>query len=277
MNIKQVIFITAVLLLPLFGWGVTLSGHVVDNATGVVIPYVNIGVLEGENGTVSNDQGYFNLELGASSPEAILRFSYIGYEVYDVSVLEIQNSCEAPCEISLKPKILEMQEVVVYPREFKEKVVGNPHPPRFMKGGFSSDSLGYELGILVRLKQRATFLKELRLHGIETTYDSVFYRLNVYEMKAKKPGRNILGKPIYITLSDIKNNEDIAIDLTPYHIVVQDDFVISLEYVKELGEGKMLFGTGILSGKLFYRRTSQGKWLSAPYGLGMSVLIRYEK
>ncbi|MEA3286822.1 MAG: hypothetical protein U9Q77_05560, partial [Candidatus Marinimicrobia bacterium] len=100
------------------------------------------------------------------------------------------------------------------------------------------------------------------------------------------------NSPIYITITDFKGiqresiagvayeytpGEERTIDLTPYHIVVQDNFVISLEYVKELGEGKLQLKTGILSGKTFFRKTSQAEWHSAPLGLGMSVLIRYKK
>jgi hypothetical protein len=169
-----------------------------------------------------------------------------------------------------------MQKVVVFPREYAEKVVGNPNPIKKAYAGFANDSLGYEMGIRVKIKKRPTLLKELRLHGLAASYDTVFYRLNVYEMKNGNPGPNILKEPIYITLTDF-TSEDIVIDLIPYHIMVQDDFVISLEYVRELGEGSLTLRTGFLSGKTFFRKTSQGEWHSIPLGLGMSVLTRYQK
>ncbi|NQT64043.1 MAG: carboxypeptidase-like regulatory domain-containing protein [Candidatus Marinimicrobia bacterium] len=255
----------------------TLSGRVLSSATGDAIPYVNIGVLKGERGTVSNDKGYFRLDLSEIDKGSTLRFSFIGYESYDVTIAEILERCKVACEVELTPKILELPEVVVYPRKFKEKVVGNPHPPPGLKAGFTNDSLGYELGILVKLKQRPTLLKELRLHGIETSFETIFYRLNVYEMDQDLPGKNVLSEPIYITLTNFSGEKIIKIDLSPHQIVVEDDFVISLEYVKELGAGNLVFATGILSGKMFYRKTSQAEWHSAPFGLGMSVLISYEK
>jgi len=96
-------------------------------------------------------------------------------------------------------------------------------------------------------------------------------------MNDGQPGSNILQEPIYVTLTNIQNGEDIIIDLNPYHIVVQDDFVISLEYIREMGEGLLQLRTGVLSGKVFFRKTSQAEWHSAPLGLGMSVLVRYPK
>lgn len=271
-------YLTAILLTgSLLGYGQNIQGRVVDNATNDPLPYVNIGVLKGERGTVSNERGYFLLDLSGIDGDAILRFSFIGYENQDISIAEINQTCSTHCEIQLTPRVIGMQELVVYPREFKEKIVGNPHPPPGMKAGFSEDSLGYELGILVKLKNRPTLLKELRLHGVETSFDTVFYRMNVYDMENKLPGRNILREPIYITLTNLKGEKVISIDLSQYHIMVHDDFVISLEYVRELGEGDLVFGTGILNGKMFYRKTSQAEWHSAPYGLGLSVLISYQK
>ena len=277
MKIGPLLLALLLWLLPQLGHGDTARGRVVDESTATVIPYVNIGIVRGERGTVSNENGDFYLDLTGVDSSAIVRFSFIGYENYDVRAGDLGPNCSEFCEIELTPKTIEMQKVVVYPREYKEKVVGNPHAPSMMQGGFTEDSLGYELGILVKLRKRPTILKTLTLHGIHTSYDSVFYRINVYEMADKTPGRNILKEPIYITLTDFKQGADISIDLTPYHLLVQDDFVITLEYVKELGEGDLTFSTGIFNGKLFYRKTSQADWLSAPFGLGMSLFIRYQK
>lgn len=248
-----------------------------DSETNESIPYVNIGILKGERGTVSNEEGYFFLDLTGEQVDRKLRFSFIGYENYDISVSEISRNCLGPCEIKLNPKVLEMQKVVVFPREYVEKVVGNPKPLKHAMAGFKNDSLGYELGIRVKLKPRPTILKELRLHGLSTSYDTVFYRLNVYELIDDEPGPNILQEAIYVTLTDVDRTKDIIIDLNPYHIVVQDDFVISLEYIRELGEGSLSISTGFLSGKTYYRKTSQAEWHSLPLGLGMSVLVRYQK
>jgi len=264
-------------IIPVLGWSETVSGRMVDGETGEMMPYVNIGVLGGERGTVSNDQGYFHFDLTDLMLESTIRFSYIGYENHDATIADLRQLGENLGEIKLTPKTLEMQAVLVYPREFKDKVVGNPHAPPMMRAGFTEDSLGYEVGIRVKIRKRPTLLKTLTLHGVATSYDTVFYRLNVYEMDDKLPGRNILKSPIYITLSDFKQLADITLDLTSHHIVVHDDFVITLEQVKDLGDGDLTFSTGILNGKIFYRRTSQAAWHSAPYGLGMSVLIRYEK
>ena len=270
------ILVTIILLgLPDCGFSQNISGRVVDSDTQMPLPYVNIGVVYGDRGTVSDEEGYFSLDLTGADSAATLRFSFIGYEPHDMSVSEARGQGEQ--KIRLHPKVLELKEVVVFAREYGEKIVGNPKPLKFAVAGFRNDSLGYEVGIRVKIRQRPTMLKQLRLHGLTTSYDTVFYRLNVYELEDGNPGKNILKEPIYITLTDNEKTRDRDIDLTPYHIMVQDDFVISLEYVRDMGEGSLTLNTGMLSGKTFFRRTSQGKWYSAPLGYGMSVLIRYQK
>lgn len=271
-------FLSLVVILTCFPlWLVAqyVSGTVIDGQRSDPIPYVNIGVLHGQRGTVSNAQGYFRLNIEGLQEQDIIRFSFIGYEPREMSPGELERYQGGTIE--LEPKILDMQEVLVFPREFKERVVGNPNPARFIQAGFSDDSLGYELGILVRIKKRPTIIKALNLHGLVMSYDSVFYRINVYEIQQGKPGRNVLHHPIYFSLSQDELLETITIDLSEDQIVVQDDFVITLEYVKELGEGSLVFSAGFMNGKTYFRRTSQSTWHSAPIGIGMSTLIRYQK
>lgn len=271
------LFGSILLSIPLAGLSQSLGGRVLDGETKAVLPYVNIGILKGERGTVTNAEGFFYLDLNGVEQDAVMRFSFIGYESLDLKISTIDQAYASPMEIELIPKTIEMSEVVVYPREYVEKVVGNPNPLSYAFAGFANDSLGYEMGVRVRLKKRPTILKALNLHGLATSYDTVFYRINVYEMIDGHPGGNILNEPIYVTLTDFKGRDDISIDLNPYHIVVHDDFVISLEYVKKLGEGQLQLNTGVLSGRTFVRKTSQGEWHSLPLGLGMSVLVRYQK
>lgn len=262
-----------VLHLPLLMWTQTFTGRVIDESTSNPLAYVNIGALYGQRGTVSDEQGFFDLSLDALDPDAVIRFSFIGYEPRDLKVVETNPL--TPMTVALKPKVLEMQEVLVFPLAYKDKIVGNPNTPKLIRAGFGHDSRGYELGILVRIKKKPTLLKELSLHKLSMSYDSVFYRLNVYELKEGVPGENILREPIYISLGKQNLTDEVRIDLGIHHIVVQDDFVVTLEYVRELGEGSLDFGAGFLNGKTFYRKTSQSVWRSAPIGIGMSVLIRY--
>ena len=59
----------------------SLVGQVIDNLTQEPLPYVNIGLVNENIGTVSDEQGYFQLDLEARDyNRSILRISMIGFE-----------------------------------------------------------------------------------------------------------------------------------------------------------------------------------------------------
>ena len=67
----------------------TIQSRVLDLNTREPIPFVNIGILGKNHGTVSDDAGKFSLEVpkaGWSSSDT-LRFSAIGYQSVDVVLL----------------------------------------------------------------------------------------------------------------------------------------------------------------------------------------------
>jgi hypothetical protein len=69
-------------LLPYIGLGQkTLVGQVVDASTQDPLPFVNIGLVDKNIGTVTDEEGYFQLEVDPLKyGKANLRFSMIGYE-----------------------------------------------------------------------------------------------------------------------------------------------------------------------------------------------------
>ena len=57
-----------------------LQGQVVDAFTKDPLPFVNIGVLKKELGTVSNEDGFFFLEVPDVYATETLRLSMIGFD-----------------------------------------------------------------------------------------------------------------------------------------------------------------------------------------------------
>ena len=59
---------------------------------------------------------------------------------------------------------------------------------------------------------------------------------------------------------------------------MKGSFVVTLELVRDLGEGGLYFCTGFFKNPLFYQETSQGGWeKSRMIGVGMSALVRVEE
>lgn len=81
-----------------------VSGTVVDE-TGAAMPGVNVLVKGTPDGTVTDAQGRFNLSVG---PNAVLVFSFVGYQSSEVSVGD-----RTTIDLALNPDATSLSEVVV--------------------------------------------------------------------------------------------------------------------------------------------------------------------
>ena len=162
--------------------------------------------------------------------------------------------------IELQPVEHTLDEVVIVPVDYKDKIVGNPNTPANMQAGFSENELGYEMGVLMKCRRKPAYIDEIKIEIANCTYDTIFYRLNIYEMDGKRPGRNLLREPIYLTYTREEVEEELTINIRDQYIRIEGDFVVSLELVRDLGEGKLMLQTGMMNNPTFYRETSQGDW-----------------
>ena len=91
---------------------VDLVGQVIDADTEEPLPYVNIGLLNQNIGTVTDEAGYFELEVpGNGYADATLRFSMIGFEPQDFMLQEYRD--QKILTIPLQEKATALEEVVL--------------------------------------------------------------------------------------------------------------------------------------------------------------------
>ena len=135
---------------------------------------------------------------------------------------------------------------------------------------------GYECGILIKLNKPA-IIQKIHLQVARCTYDTVFYRVNIYNVERNDIYTNILERPIYIKIAKDQIKETISFNLMDYNIRVDNDFLITLEYVKDLGPGEISFHSSLVHGS-YFRETSQDTWVTIPLGgFGMTVDVAIEK
>ncbi len=139
--------------------------------------------------------------------------------------------------------------------------------------GFGENLLGKEIGVLIKNKKMA-IIESIFMNFAECTYDSIFFRVSVYEYRSKKEITNVLDVPIYLSISKKEALNRVEIDVKKYNILVNGDFLVSVEHVKDLGIGQLLFSSK-LGGKSFGRSTSQSDWENAPIrvSLGVNALV----
>jgi hypothetical protein len=254
-------------------FGQNISGFVFNEKNQLPVEYVNIGIVGKNTGTVADFSGKYSLSIDPKFAEDTLLFSSIGYIPLSIRVSELIKSKDQ--NVFLKENIYQLKEVIVHPKIIKQETLGVTSHFKKMSAGFRDNLLGYELGVLMKVKKTAT-IKRVNINISACTYDSVFYRLNVYKVIGKKQFENILITPIYLNISKDKMYEPIHIDLQTRNIVVEGDFLVTLEHVRDLGKGYLYFPVNLLE-KTYFRKTSQGKWETSPVGISISVDADVEK
>lgn len=254
-------------------FGQTFSGKVIDSKSNVPIEFVNIGIIGKNIGTISDIDGNYKINIDSVFDNDSLLVSCIGYFSHLVKIADYKKLNN--WNIKLQEKIFELDEIVINPKSFKKRLLGVTSQSKRIQAGFKDNLLGYECGLLLKVKKSA-ILEKVEINITSCTYDSIFYRLNIYRVKSKMNFENILQKPIYVSLQKDQIGNKISINLKPENIVVDGDFLITLEHVKNLGSGYLYFSAG-LSKKTYYRKTSQGVWETSPIGVSISVTAKIEK
>lgn len=112
MKSQQRIFFLLIFLLSIAGHSLlaqshNLSGRVTDVQNRQPLAFVNVVVNEGLTGTMTDINGRY--EISSEEPIHKLKFSSVGYETQTV---DIQPDTKK-CNISMKPIIFELQEIVI--------------------------------------------------------------------------------------------------------------------------------------------------------------------
>jgi len=58
--------------------------------------------------------------------------------------------------------------------------------------------------------------------------------------------------------------------------LVEGEFLVTLEHIKELGKGHLLFSASVI-GKSYFRKTSLSVWETAPVSISISVVAEVER
>jgi hypothetical protein len=256
-----------------------VKGKVVDQQTKEPLPFVNVGVLNKNIGTVSDENGLFQLVIPEKTKTSdTLKCSYIGFESYLISVGNLleRNNNHSIQVFELSSKTFELKQVVVKPEgKLKTKILGNKTTTTLTSAGFSSNELGSELGIYIKIKKSPTYLRDFNFSIANNKYDTLVFRVNIYQFRKGKPQESLLTENIIVTTT-IKTGV-VSVDLKPYQLVANDDILISLEWIKDLGDTSGLyFSAGLFNGGTYIRKASQGDWKKVDtIGLGLNVTVEH--
>lgn len=228
-----------------------ISGDILDQGTRKPLGFVSVGVLRQPFGTVADAHGYFLLSLPASYDADSVRFSLIGYASRTLRVADLRRTMTAG-PLLLRAQAVPLTEARVKAKNLKRRVLGNSTPGLTLRmDGFEANMAGNQIGQLIPIKKPA-FLESVALRLFRCTYDTVYFRLNIYKLRHDYPAENILPRPVYwaVTREDVEGS--VSLDLRPYHLYLTEDVVVALELLDSLDGGQLWFRQPLAGGGPYY-------------------------
>ena len=251
-----------------------LVGQVLDQKTQVPVPYVSVGVLRRPAGTVADDQGRFTLSLPTANDQDSLRIGLLGYAPLTVPVAVFRRQlAQSGGRVYLRPAPTQLAEVVVRPGTFTERIIGNSTNSNNISGGFGVNALGNQLAQGMHVRRPST-LEQVSFHVSRCTYDSLFYRLNVYQVVNGSPTANLLPEPEYVRVRKGQTQDRMVADLRRFNLTVQGNIAVGLEMVKDLGPGQLMLSVGLLQGPLYVAKQATNGWDRVlGFGVGIDATV----
>lgn len=193
-----------------------IRGVVKDSISGEPIPFVNIWVENETIGTTSEVNGSFSLDI---KDEKVLVFSALGFETKKLS-----SKSEV---ILLKPKVFELNEVVIEQPKFKKEIeVGNYETSGFRVGLGNINSAVYFKPYDEMITH--PFLKEIKFLT-KSEVENAKIRIKILSVNTdNSPGESLIDEEIIVSVKKGKSKN--IVDLTEYRFKIPlVGFFISFE------------------------------------------------
>jgi hypothetical protein len=249
------------LLLPFVNIGQTLKGTIKDSITGEYLQLANITLLKSNNGTNTNLEGKFTLNIKENLNDSI-KVSYIGYKSKYFSLKEYKEDKDYSLNINLTTEENQLEEIIVTQKRIKYNKKYNISETR--EGDISMFSLiGHETACLIENpKAELGRIKSLKLY-IRKNKNADFiakFRIKIYSYNKieNKPEENLLTEDLIINPKN--KTYQYVIDLEDKKIpFLEDGVCVGIELVDENNESKK--GDKIAPGFRFtYGENKQLTW-----------------
>ena len=258
----------------------TISATIIDAETQKPVEFVNIGFLDRGIGTVSNAEGQFTLswETKKTKRANFLQLSSLGYETKQISIEDLSMFTSVGQRIQLQPIAYDLEAVTLTTQKRAVEKLGSSvyaiDLPAYWK---NSKALGGEIATRIRIDKPRTLLHNVTFNIRENLSDSLLVRVNIYDYHRGRPGKKLLSKNIFHTISKKRGEE--TIPLKQHNIQVDEDIVFSIELVEVYGEAIFFeISTSPYQGISFTREVSQDRWKE--YGdtaIGFNLISSYPK
>ena len=239
----------------------TIEGEIVDAKSREPVPYVNVGVPAGGEGTVSDESGQFSLTL--SSADAPVLFTAVGYAAMTIPAARFPLG-EPLALQPVEPSFQEQVKVTAKDPGPAEQLGYRNDKPGY-KMGFGSGMLGAELAARIKVS-KPTYLESAHFTVARTGGERFLYRIHIYDLSTGEIGLDLLNKNVIVEAEQEVGT--LSVDLRELGLVVRDDVLLSLEWIRddrEMGNANVMFrAKPRATGGVFLKGTSQMEFIKIP-------------
>lgn len=249
----------------------SIHGTVTNASTHAALPYVNIGVVGKSLGTVSTEQGTYQLPFREALTNDTVRVSSVGYQT---RLLTLRALLAQP-NVALAAESVSLQEVQVQGKSlFRRNVtLGNTGNSETSTLHLKTKDLGSEMGTVISLKHKPTKLLTANFNVAFNKLGPLTLRVNLYRLDAKgRPSEEKLLSHDVIVTSEITRGT-ISVDLTKERLVVDEDFFLAVEWIKSTAPTETLVARPTQFKTRVYRTEAEA--IAAQEGLAFSLSLGY--
>jgi hypothetical protein len=205
-----------------------IHGKVIDKTTGQQLPYASVGFRQQGGGGITGRDGEFSIDLSNIHRADSLLVSYIGYASRTLALTDLEAL--APLTVGLIRVPKELPETAVAGKRQLITIGNDKYNGDFTGWGDYSSSRGRMRGILILPKEYPVRAVQFGCHIKHNTFDSVKVRLHILVFHSDSAvTQELLHDNIYMVIPG--NAKWVSVDLTPYHIVINDTIVLGMEWV----------------------------------------------
>lgn len=242
-----------------------ISGLIIDKTTNMPISFASIGIVGKQVGTLSNENGVFELILTEDQKKDTLKVYAIGFKAQFFSATDLLKEVNKKMILEAMPKQLE--EVVVKSKKIKYKTLGTTKYSKNNCSGFVKNTnnwKGSESALKINNKEgRQVLMESFSFYIIQNKYaDSLTFRLMFYEAADTKwqypSTRPFMKKPIIFKIG--QKNGEFVLNIKDYGIYTSKDFYVSLECLMDEMEITKFCYAGSYDSPSFVKAAAFSKW-----------------
>lgn len=152
----------------------------------------------------------------------------------------------------------------------KTKMIGN-RPRHGSSNSTFSVIKGNQLGIKMSAGRKPVQLLKLDFGVENNTHRDLKFKVNVYEFNGIISGENLAKEEITGTIPKGKNR--VNVDLSPYHMEVKKDILVTIEWLETISGANPSFAIGLFNGGSY--QFEEGKWKKIPVaGLDFNIMVK---